>query len=167
MAKERLAQWTRQGLLKRSMFIQGDAGRDSLLEQFRGDGRGILVGSASFWEGVDVPGSELSMVIIDKLPFASPDDPILEARMARIRERGGDPFREIQLPEATLALKQGAGRLIRAEKDRGVLVVGDRRLAETAYGRQMLKSLPDFRRSRLLEEAREFFPDLKAGPNAS
>ena len=167
MAKERLAQWTRQGLLKRSMFIQGDAGRDSLLEQFRGDGRGILVGSASFWEGVDVPGSALSMVIIDKLPFASPDDPILEARMARIRERGGDPFREIQLPEATLALKQCAGRLIRAEKDRGVLVVGDRRLAETAYGRQMLKSLPDFRRSRLLEEARAFFPDLKAGPNAS
>jgi ATP-dependent DNA helicase DinG len=164
-ARVRLEAWRKAGRLQRTVYVQGEAARDKLLAAFRADGQGILVGSASFWEGVDVPGTALSLVIIDKLPFASPDDPILEARMAACRARGGDPFREIQLPEATLALKQGAGRLIRTETDRGVLVVGDRRLAESAYGRQMLKSLPAFRRTRKLEEAREFFPDLQLGPD--
>lgn len=150
-------------LSPRRILVQGQAPRAALLETFRADGRAILVGSASFWEGVDVPGSALSLVIIDKLPFAPPDDPVLEARMAECRAAGGDPFREIQLPEATLALKQGAGRLIRTETDRGILLVGDRRLAETPYGRRMLRALPPFPRTRSLEAAHDFFPDAADG----
>ncbi len=146
----------------RLVLVQGQAPRASLLEAFRTHGRAILVGAASFWEGVDVPGQALSLVMIDKLPFSPPDDPVLEARMRQCREAGGDPFREIQLPEASLALKQGAGRLIRSEHDRGVLLIGDRRLAETPYGRRMARSLPPFRRTRSLAEARQFFPELKA-----
>lgn len=147
----------------RLLLVQGSAPRDHLLQRFREDGRAILVGSASFWEGVDVPGKALSLVIIDKLPFAPPDDPVLESRMNRCRAEGGDPFNQIQLPEATLMLKQGVGRLIRTETDRGLLLVGDRRLAETPYGRRMLRSLPPFRRTRSLEEARQFWlPDLQS-----
>jgi len=147
----------------RLLLVQGTAPRDHLLQRFRDDGRALLVGSASFWEGVDVPGNALSLVVIDKLPFAPPDDPVLEARLNRCRARGGDPFNQIQLPEATLMLKQGVGRLIRTETDRGLLVVGDRRLAETPYGRRMLRSLPPFKRTRSLEEARAFaLPHLQA-----
>ena len=147
---------------QRLLLVQGDASRDALLAQFRQAGQAILVGSASFWEGVDVPGQALSMVMIDKLPFGAPDDPILESRIAACKAQQGDAFMTIQWPEATLALKQGVGRLIRTETDRGLLVVGDRRLAETGYGRRMLKSLPPFRRTRLAQEARQFFPDLQA-----
>jgi len=146
----------------RLLLVQGDGARDALLNQFRQAGQAILVGSASFWEGVDVPGQALSMVLIDKLPFGAPDDPILESRIAACRAQQGDGFMSIQWPEATLALKQGVGRLIRTETDRGLLVIGDRRLAETGYGRRMLKSLPPFTRTRLAQQARQFFPDLEA-----
>ncbi len=146
----------------RLLLVQGDASRDALLNQFRQAGQAILVGSASFWEGVDVPGEALSMVLIDKLPFGTPDDPILESRIAACRAEQGDAFMSIQWPEATLALKQGVGRLIRTETDRGLLVIGDKRLAETGYGRRMLRSLPPFIRTRSAQQARDFFPDLQA-----
>jgi ATP-dependent DNA helicase DinG len=146
----------------RLLLVQGDASRDALLNQFRQAGQAILVGSASFWEGVDVPGEALSMVLIDKLPFGAPDDPILESRIAACRAEQGDAFMSIQWPEATLALKQGVGRLIRTETDRGLLVIGDKRLAETGYGRRMLRSLPPFARTRSAQQARDFFPDLQA-----
>ncbi|MFZ9670175.1 MAG: ATP-dependent DNA helicase [Burkholderiaceae bacterium] len=146
----------------RLLLVQGDASRDALLNQFRQAGQAILVGSASFWEGVDVPGQALSMVLIDKLPFGTPDDPILESRIAACKAEQGDAFMNIQWPEATLALKQGVGRLIRTETDHGLLVIGDKRLAETGYGRRMLRSLPPFTRTRSAQQARDFFPDLQA-----
>jgi ATP-dependent DNA helicase DinG len=133
-----------QFLANRRLLVQGEAARGALLEAFRGHGRGLLIGSASFWEGVDVPGLALSMVMIDKLPFAPPDDPVMQARMQQARQRGQDPFRAIQCPEALLVLKQGIGRLIRSETDKGVLMVGDRRLHQTGYGRSMLAGLPNF-----------------------
>jgi ATP-dependent DNA helicase DinG len=102
------------------------------------------------------------MVLIDKLPFGTPDDPILESRIAACKAEQGDAFMNIQWPEATLALKQGVGRLIRTETDHGLLVIGDKRLAETGYGRRMLRSLPPFTRTRSAQQARDFFPDLQA-----
>src|SRR5690606_23652680 len=110
------------------LFVQGTAPRHVLLEQFRASGNGVLLGAASFREGVDVAGDALSVVVIDKLPFAAPDDPVFEARLQAVRRRGGNPFRDEQLPQAVIALKQGVGRLIRTESDRGVLVLCDPRL---------------------------------------
>lgn len=124
------------------LFVQGDASRDTLLEKFRASGNGVLFGTSSFWEGVDVRGEALSCVIIDKLPFATPDDPVLQARIEVMRSRGQNPFMGYQLPTAVIALKQGAGRLIRDFDDRGVLVVCDPRIRTKPYGRVFLKSLP-------------------------
>ncbi|GAB4169958.1 MAG: ATP-dependent DNA helicase [Wenzhouxiangellaceae bacterium] len=124
------------------LLIQEDAPRDQLLEAFRSAPGQLLLGAASFWEGVDVRGEALSVVVIDKLPFSAPDDPVLAAAIRAIRERGGNPFVNLQLPSAVIALKQGAGRLIRDPDDRGVLVVGDPRLRTRAYGRVFLDSLP-------------------------
>jgi ATP-dependent DNA helicase DinG len=138
------------------LLAQGSASRAELLERFRREPAPVLVGSASFWEGVDVPGRQLSLVVIDKLPFAPPDEPVLRARSDAIRRAGGEPFRELQLPAAAMALKQGAGRLIRSERDVGLLAVCDSRLAEKAYGRTLLRSLPPFRRTRSEEEALAF-----------
>lgn len=138
------------------LLVQGQASRAELLERFRRHPNPLLIGSASFWEGVDVPGQQLSLVIIDKLPFAPPDDPVLRARIEAARRDGIDPFRSMQLPSAAMALKQGAGRLIRSERDRGVLMVCDRRLAERSYGRWLLRSLPPFRRTRSLDQALGF-----------
>lgn len=126
------------------LLVQGQASRLALIERFRTAPRPLLVGSASFWEGVDVVGDRLSLVILDKLPFAAPDDPILAARIDALRRGGGDPFRELQLPAAAMALKQGAGRLIRSETDRGVLAICDERLLTRPYGRNLLASLPPF-----------------------
>ena len=135
---------------------QGVGTRRDLLERFRTLPHAVLVGSASFWEGIDIPGDRLTLVAIDKLPFAPPDDPVIEARLRACRERGGNPFMEFQLPEAAIALKQGAGRLIRSETDWGVLMVGDTRLVDKPYGKQLWRGLPPFARSRDLQAAVEF-----------
>lgn len=154
------------------LFVQGEAPRASLLQRFRESGNGVLLGSASFREGVDVSGDALSVVVIDKLPFAAPDDPVFEARLDAIRRNGGNPFRDEQLPQAVIALKQGVGRLIRSETDRGVLVLCDPRLLSRGYGRVFLDSLPPFRRTRELADVQAFFarqwaPDAVLDPSAT
>lgn len=130
------------------LLKQGDATRRDLLERFRTLTHPVLVGSASFWEGIDLPGEMLTLVAIDKLPFAPPDDPVIEARLRACRERGGNPFAEYQIPEAAIALKQGAGRLIRTESDWGVLMVADMRLVDKPYGKRLWRGLPPFSRTR-------------------
>ena len=139
------------------LFVQGEAPRATLLQKFRESGNGVLLGAASFREGVDVVGDALSVVVIDKLPFAAPDDPVFEARLEAIRRDGGNPFRDEQLPQAVIALKQGVGRLIRSESDRGVLVLCDPRLTGKPYGRVFLKSLPPFAQTRKLQDVQAFF----------
>ncbi len=124
------------------LFIQGEQPRSVLLEQFRDSGNGVLLGSASFWEGVDVIGDALILVVIDKLPFAAPDDPVLEARSTVLRKSGGNPFTQLYLPQAVIALKQGAGRLIRDVNDRGALVICDPRIRTRSYGSVFRNSLP-------------------------
>ena len=139
------------------LFVQGTAPRHQLLTEFRASGNGVLLGAASFWEGVDVAGEALSCVIIDKLPFAAPDDPVLEARLSALREAGGNPFVEWQIPAAVIALKQGAGRLIRDVADRGVLVLCDPRLTTRAYGKLFLRSLPPMPVTLDLAQVQAFF----------
>ena len=139
------------------LFVQGEAPRPVLLERFRASGNGVLLGAASFREGVDVAGEALSVVIIDKLPFAAPDDPVFEARLEAIRRNGGNPFRDEQLPQAVIALKQGAGRLIRSESDRGVLVLCDPRITSKTYGKVFLDSLPPLPKTRRIEDVAGFF----------
>jgi len=139
------------------LLVQGSAPRAELLERFRRLGNAVLLGTASFWEGVDVRGEALSCVVIDKLPFASPGDPVLAARIEALRRQGGNPFRDFQLPQAVIALKQGAGRLIRDARDRGVLVVCDPRLLSRSYGRAFTDSLPPMARCRDLQEVERFF----------
>jgi ATP-dependent DNA helicase DinG len=142
--------------LRYPLLVQGTGSRSELLARFRSLGNAVLLGSQSFWEGVDVRGEALSVVVIDKLPFAPPDDPVLAARIEAIRAREGNPFTELQLPQAVLQLKQGAGRLIRDETDRGVLMLCDPRLVSKAYGRQILKSLPPMKPTRSLAEVADF-----------
>ncbi|MBS0591645.1 MAG: ATP-dependent DNA helicase, partial [Proteobacteria bacterium] len=139
------------------LFIQGTAPRHQLLTEFRESGNGVLLGAASFWEGVDVAGEALSCVVIDKLPFAAPDDPVLVARLNMLRENGGNPFFDWQVPAAAIALKQGAGRLIRDVADRGVLVLCDPRLLSKAYGKLFLRSLPPMPLTRELDDVQAFF----------
>ncbi|MGN6223441.1 ATP-dependent DNA helicase [Pseudoxanthomonas sp.] len=145
------------------LFVQGEAPRALLLQKFRESGNGVLLGAASFREGVDVAGDALSVVVVDKLPFAAPDDPVFEARLDAIRRHGGNPFRDEQLPQAVIALKQGVGRLIRSETDRGVLVLCDPRLLGKSYGRVFLESLPPFARTRRVEDVRAFFAPESVG----
>ena len=142
------------------LMLQGEGSRSELLTRFRGHGNAVLLGSQSFWEGVDVRGEALSLVIIDKLPFAPPDDPVLAARIAQLNKQGHNAFMEYQLPRAIISLKQGAGRLIRDESDRGVLMICDPRLITKAYGKRIWQSLPPMRRTRMEIEAVDFFkPD--------
>jgi len=129
---------------ERLLLVQGEGPREQLLRRFRESGRAVLLGTASFWEGVDVQGAALRLVVIDKLPFTSPDDPLLRARVEYLKNSGGNPFRDYQLPEAALALKQGVGRLIRSEQDRGVVAICDPRLTGRGYGRSFLAVLPPF-----------------------
>lgn len=138
------------------VLMQGETSKGQLLQQFVAAGNALLVATSSFWEGVDVRGDALSLVIIDKLPFTSPDDPLLKARMEDCRLRGGDPFNEVQLPDAVITLKQGVGRLIRDIDDRGVLVICDNRLVMRPYGSVFLASLPPAPRTRNLDRAAEF-----------
>jgi ATP-dependent DNA helicase DinG len=139
------------------LLVQGEGSRSELLERFRRLGNAILLGSATFWEGIDVRGDALSLVVIDKLPFAPPDDPVFAARLEALEREGRNAFLDYQLPRAVISLKQGAGRLIRDETDRGVLMICDPRLFSKAYGRRILPSLPPMRLSRELEEVRRFF----------
>ena len=139
------------------LLMQGEGSKNELLERFRRLGNAILVGSQSFWEGVDVRGEALSLVVIDKLPFAPPDDPVLSARIERMKEEGKNAFMDYQLPRAVINVKQGAGRLIRDETDRGVLMICDPRLINKHYGKRIWRSLPPMKRTRALDEVIAFF----------
>lgn len=141
------------------LLVQGEASRAELLDRFRDCAKPLLVGAASFWEGVDIRGEALRLVIIDKLPFAPPDDPIFQARSDVLKKQGGNPFSELSIPDAAIALKQGAGRLIRDESDWGVLVIGDRRIVDKSYGKMLWRSLPPFRRTRELSTAVAFMKE--------
>ena len=147
--------WSREeGLYK--LFVQGEAPRERLLKEFREDGNGVLLGTTSFWEGVDVKGEALRLVIIEKLPFASPDDPLVKARIDHLQATGGNAFRDYQLPEAALALKQGVGRLIRSEEDYGTVVICDPRMMGRGYGKVLLAALPPMSPTRDRDEAMRF-----------
>ena len=151
------ADWLEDEGVEYPMLVQGDAPKAELLKRFVEHGNAILLGTSSFWEGVDVRGDALSLVVIDKLPFASPGDPVLQARLDAIKARGGNPFMHYQVPQAAIALKQGAGRLIRDVTDSGVLVLCDPRLLKKSYGHTFLKAMPDFARTRDPQVARAFF----------
>jgi ATP-dependent DNA helicase DinG len=144
------------------LLMQGDTSRTELLDRFRRLGNAVLVGSQSFWEGVDVRGEALSLVVIDKLPFAPPDDPVLAARIDKMNAEGKNAFMEYQLPYSVITLKQGAGRLIRDETDRGVLMICDPRLVEKHYGRRIWQSLPPMKRTREFTEVEAFFAAMPA-----
>ena len=139
---------------------QGDAPRPTLLEDFRRAGNAVLVGSHSFWEGIDVKGDALTLVVIDKLPFAPPDDPVLAKRLELLSQQGGNAFMSHQVPQAIIALKQGAGRLIRSETDRGVLMICDTRLIDKPYGRRIWQSLPPMKRTRVESDVVAFLETL-------
>ena len=138
-------------------LLQGTGPRNALLEEFRSTPNAVLFATSSFWQGVDVPGDQLSCVIIDKLPFAVPSDPVVEARIAAIREEGGEPFYQYQVPQAAIALKQGFGRLIRSRSDRGVLALLDHRITRTRYGQIFFDSLPSYRFTTRRQEVESFF----------
>lgn len=152
IARERL-----KSLLDYPLFVQGDSPRDVLLERFRQSGNGILLGTNSFWEGVDVRGEALTCVIIDKLPFAAPNDPVLQARLEALKEQGINPFMHYQLPKAVIMLKQGVGRLIRDTNDYGVLMLCDPRLKTKSYGKTFLNSLPDMTQTDSVDSVRSFY----------
>ena len=151
----------------RLVLVQGEDNKQRLLSQFVENGRAILVATASFWEGVDVRGAALSCVIIDKLPFTAPDDPLLKARIEDCRLRGGDPFNELQLPDAVITLKQGVGRLIRDMQDRGVLILCDPRLVNRPYGGTFLQSLPPMPRTRELANIASFWQQMATAQSGS
>jgi ATP-dependent DNA helicase DinG len=142
------------------ILVQGTAPRSQLLRQFRETPHAVLLATSSFWQGVDVVGDALSCVIVDKLPFASPGEPITSARIDAIRARGGNPFDEYQVPLAILALQQGLGRLIRHRHDRGVLAVLDPRLRTKQYGRRFTASLPPAPTVHDLSQVEAFFTDF-------
>ncbi|MBV1776880.1 ATP-dependent DNA helicase [Burkholderiaceae bacterium DAT-1] len=149
--------------LEYPLLLQGEGSRSELLERFRQEPHAILVASQTFWEGIDVKGEQLRLVVIDKVPFASPDDPVLAARVDKINKAGRNAFMEYQLPRATITLKQGAGRLIRDEQDRGVLMIADPRLIDKPYGKRIWQSLPPMLRTRELSVVQRFFDRMNDG----
>lgn len=140
-----------------NLFVQGQAPRGELIDRFRQTPRAVLLGTASFWEGVDIQGEDLSCVIIDKLPFAPPNDPVMSARLKKLQEAGGKPFFEIQVPDAIISLKQGAGRLIRDEEDRGVLMICDARIQSKGYGKRFVAALPPMKQTQQLRDVQSFY----------
>jgi len=151
--------WTAKYLnskINNPLFIQGDYQRSELLHQYMKAKRGVLLGTSSFWEGVDVKGDQLRCVIIDKLPFKSPADPVYKKRLQLVNSQGGNAFVDVQIPEATISLRQGVGRLIRDINDRGIVALCDNRLNSKSYGKAMLESLPDMPISRNIEEVQQF-----------
>jgi ATP-dependent DNA helicase DinG len=152
-ARDLLQEAMQRRMLDFPVLTQGEGSRSELLDRFRRLGNAVLIGSQSFWEGVDVKGEALSLVVIDKLPFSAPDDPVLAARIDKLNQEGRNAFLEHQLPQAVITLKQGAGRLIRDENDRGVLMICDPRLYGKSYGKRILASLPPMRRTRVEQEA--------------
>lgn len=158
---ELLAEQLERAGLDFPLLIQGEGSKNELLERFRRLGNAILVGSQSFWEGVDVRGEALSLVVIDKLPFAPPDDPVLSARIERMKTEGRNAFMDYQLPRAVINVKQGAGRLIRDETDRGVLMICDPRLITKPYGKRVWRSLPPMKRTRELNVVLDFFGEAE------
>jgi len=142
------------------LLVQGSTTKRALLDEYIANKHAVLLGTGAFWEGVDVRGDDLTCVLIDKLPFASPDDPLLQARIEDCRKRGGNPFAQLQIPQAAIALKQGAGRLIRDEQDKGVLVICDNRLVTKDYGKIFIGSLPNMQRTRDLNKALTFLENL-------
>ncbi len=152
-----------KGRIEFPVFIQGDAPKTELLESFRHTPNGVLLGTQSFWEGVDVKGQALTCVIIDKLPFATPDDPVLQARMKKLEEQGGSPFMDYQLPEAVITLKQGVGRLIRDAGDYGVLMICDPRVLNKSYGKIFLKSLPQMQHTSEIADVQAFLQKHETG----
>jgi ATP-dependent DNA helicase DinG len=159
-ALQRAERWLERQTLPGRLLVQGRGARSELLNEFRADGNAVLLGTGSFWQGVDVRGQALRLVAIDKLPFASPSDPLVQARVEAIRREGGDAFNEFQLPHAVLALKQGVGRLIRDFDDRGLIVLGDPRLRSRGYGRTFLASLPPMPLLERAEDALAFATTL-------
>ncbi len=149
------------GKISYPLFVQGSLPKAKLIAEFKAAGNAVLLGTSSFWEGVDVRGEALSCVIIEKLPFSSPGDPVLKARLSVMEQQGKNPFFEYQVPNAVIALKQGVGRLVRDISDRGVLMVCDPRLLKRAYGQLFLDSVPPMKRTRDLADVQRFFQDGK------
>jgi ATP-dependent DNA helicase DinG len=142
------------------ILVQGEAPKQSLLDRFRASGDGVLVATMSFWEGVDVPGRALRLVILDKIPFAVPTDPVVAARSAEVDRQGGNSFAEYSIPAAAITLKQGFGRLLRTQSDAGVVAILDRRIVEKGYGRRLLASLPPARRVSHLDDVEAFWASI-------
>jgi ATP-dependent DNA helicase DinG len=165
-ALNRAEEWIARRAAPGRVLVQGRGSRSELLNEFRSDGNAVLLGTGSFWQGVDVRGPALRFVMIDKLPFAAPSDPLIQARVEAVRRAGGDAFNEFQLPQAVLALKQGVGRLIRDFDDRGLIVIGDPRLRSRGYGRVFLSSLPEMPVLEELDEALVFAAALAVPPVA-
>ena len=145
-----------QDKISNPILVQGSTSKQALLTQYLADPEAVLLGTGAFWEGVDVRGDDLVCVLIDKLPFAAPDDPLLQARLEDCKKNGGNPFGSIQIPQAVITLKQGAGRLIRDPEDVGVLVICDNRLVTKPYAQTFLGSLPPMKRTRDLAEVESF-----------
>jgi ATP-dependent DNA helicase DinG len=148
-----------EGALNYPVLVQGRASRNSLLRSFREETHSVLLAVASFWEGVDVVGESLSCVIIEKLPFEVPSDPVIQARIERIKEEGGKPFFDFQVPRAILTLRQGVGRLMRSVTDRGVIAIMDVRLFKKGYGRVFLRSLPPSPITRNMSDIENFYAE--------
>jgi len=147
------------------VLMQGETSKQKLLNEFMELGNALLVATGAFWEGIDVRGDTLSCVIIDKLPFTSPDDPLLKARIEDCRLSGGEPFSQVQLPDAVITLKQGVGRLIRDKRDKGALIICDNRLVTRDYGATFIQSLPAIPRTRNLKQISDFLHQISDKPN--